>query len=357
MTSLFSIIIPVYNVAPYLRECLDSVLAQTFTDWEAICVDDGSTDGSGAILGEYAAKDSRFRVFHQPNAGVSAARNKALDEVRGEWIAFLDSDDILHEDFLARLLDAAKSSNAELVIGGVLRFGNERKDVYVGPKVDGMYPPEDLYVEYNSLCAWSCGKIYKRRLWGNIRFPVGIAYSEDRYILHDVLYAYPEVPFVAGALYRYRTRGDSAFGSNWKPKVAAQQHLAYEEQIRFFHDKGLVRAELFTLEQYFLLVGHDIRKLQQAVTVDWKLVEQLQNGYREMACQRWNWFIQKARWQRFRTVLSYGEMKIFIDCVLLNQTKLPLLKRVYEIIRYDGIGAICRKLLHKITRLHKIARL
>ena len=84
----FSIIIPVYNVAPYLRECLDSVLKQTFTDWEAICIDDGSTDESGAILDEYAAKDKRFRVIHQANAGVSAARNAALDKVQGEWDDF-----------------------------------------------------------------------------------------------------------------------------------------------------------------------------------------------------------------------------------------------------------------------------
>ena len=90
----FSIIIPVYDVAPYLRECLDSVRAQTFGDWEAICVDDGSTDGSGEILDEYAANDKRFRVRHQPNGGVSAARNTALDMAQGEWVGFLDADDI-----------------------------------------------------------------------------------------------------------------------------------------------------------------------------------------------------------------------------------------------------------------------
>lgn len=90
----FSIIIPVYNVAPYLRECLDSVLVQTFTDWECLCVDDGSTDESGAILDEYAQKDPRFRVFHQANAGVSAARNLGLDNAKGEWIGFLDGDDV-----------------------------------------------------------------------------------------------------------------------------------------------------------------------------------------------------------------------------------------------------------------------
>ena len=95
MTPFFSIIIPVYNVAPYLRECLDSVLAQTFGDWEAICVDDGSTDGSGAILDEYAAKDKRFRVLHQSNAGVSVARNVAIDIAKGWYLVFLDGDDML----------------------------------------------------------------------------------------------------------------------------------------------------------------------------------------------------------------------------------------------------------------------
>ena len=93
--SFFSIIVPVYNVAPYLRECLDSVLAQTFTDWECLCVNDGSTDESGAILDEYAQKDARFRVFHKKNGGVSAARNLGLDNAKGEWIWFVDGDDAI----------------------------------------------------------------------------------------------------------------------------------------------------------------------------------------------------------------------------------------------------------------------
>ena len=100
MTPFFSIIIPVYNVAPYLHECLDSVREQTFADWECICVDDGSTDGSPAILDGYAEKDSRFCVIHQPNAGVSAARNKGLDAAKGKWIGFLDADDIWRSDLL-----------------------------------------------------------------------------------------------------------------------------------------------------------------------------------------------------------------------------------------------------------------
>lgn len=101
ITPFFSIVIPVYDVAPYLQECLDSVLAQEVKVWECICVDDGSTDGSGAILDEYALRDARFRVFHQPNCGVSAARNLALAQAQGAWVAFLDGDDVWASGWLA----------------------------------------------------------------------------------------------------------------------------------------------------------------------------------------------------------------------------------------------------------------
>ena len=100
-----SIIVPVYNVERYLRCCLDSILAQTFTDFECICVDDGSTDGSGKILDEYAEKDSRFVVIHKDNGGVSSARNAGLDVARGEWLAFVDSDDWVDTDALKRVLN------------------------------------------------------------------------------------------------------------------------------------------------------------------------------------------------------------------------------------------------------------
>ena len=96
----FSIVIPVYNVEPYLPECLDSVLNQTLSDWEAVCVNDGSTDNSSVVLEDYASKDSRFRVITQPNGGLSAARNTGMKAALGDYVLFLDSDDWLEPNAL-----------------------------------------------------------------------------------------------------------------------------------------------------------------------------------------------------------------------------------------------------------------
>ena len=94
-----SVIVPVYNVERYLRRCIDSILAQTFTDFELLLIDDGSKDSSGEICDEYAAKDSRIIVFHKENGGVSSARNVGLDNVRGEWVAFVDADDKISDGY------------------------------------------------------------------------------------------------------------------------------------------------------------------------------------------------------------------------------------------------------------------
>ena len=112
---LFSIIIPVYNVEPYIRKCLNTVLSQDFNDWEALLIDDGSTDGSGSICDEFASRDYRFRVFHKINGGVSTARNIGLDNARGEWIWFVDSDDYITNNALSTLNRTIKSYDCDTI--------------------------------------------------------------------------------------------------------------------------------------------------------------------------------------------------------------------------------------------------
>lgn len=209
--SLFSIVIPVYNVEAYLRKCLDSVLGQTCSDWECICVDDGSTDRSGAILDEYAEKlggkihilgtdtstishfsflTSHFKVIHQMNGGVSAARNAALDLAKGEWVQFLDSDDSLELDFLEKLAEAIQTNPEVDAIEhtAIYCYGDSRK-VY-GDK--GRLPPAGVLTaqqiladpfgrKYTNLARCSCYKIFRREVIerNHLRFTPGIPVGED----------------------------------------------------------------------------------------------------------------------------------------------------------------------------------
>ena len=123
-----SVIIPVYKVEKYLRRCLDSLIAQSFSDWQAICVDDGSPDSCPKILDEYAARDSRFKVIHKKNAGVSAARNDGIKNADADYIHFLDADDWIDADFYAHMLTVAMDANADMVVSGFVSDNNITSD-------------------------------------------------------------------------------------------------------------------------------------------------------------------------------------------------------------------------------------
>ena len=215
----FSIIIPVYNVAPYLRECLDSVLTQTFGNWEALCVDDGSTDESGAILDEYTAKDERFKVFHQANAGVSAARNAALDRATGEWICFLDADDKVEKHWLQ---DAAEGAKRHLEVDWIR---TSYRDWFEGeapqPWPDGHVCKHGEFVHTDVLSScWTMLansamlvlNILKREKLASVRFQEDLAYCEDScFILDFVQLTRPRTLLtIPNDDYRYRMRTSSA---------------------------------------------------------------------------------------------------------------------------------------------------
>lgn len=231
---MFSIIIPVYNVAPYLRECLDSVLAQTFTDWEAICIDDGSTDGSGEILDEYAAKDKRFKVIHQKNAGVSAARNAGIDAAGGEYVTFLDGDDAYDRSWLEGFWGLIKDTGAELVRQQVrFWYGGSHEAVSLADS------PHSVCFGGEEVANWGCST-YSKEGWswlnaikrsclngaGRVRFPVGMRFMEDIVFMLKVL---PHVNVACQgefAGYLYRQRAMSACGGKSSAK----------ELVRFFDE-------------------------------------------------------------------------------------------------------------------------
>ncbi len=183
----FSIIVPVYNVAPYLREALDSIVAQTFTNWECICVDDGSTDGSGEILDEYATKNSRFKVCHKKNGGVSHARNFGLELATGDYIGFVDADDVISRFWLQAVRDVIERTRADMIKVGFRRdIVNDEYMPTICPKT---YTGVDLY-------EWSCLRggltvqnFYRREVLEGVRFPEGMRVYEDGvFNLHALLH-------------------------------------------------------------------------------------------------------------------------------------------------------------------------
>ncbi len=181
-----SIIVPVYNIAPYLPRCLDSILAQTYPDLEILAVDDGSTDESGTILDAYAAKDSRIRVIHQENSGVTKARFAGLRAAAGEWIGFVDGDDFIEPDMFERLLRNACQYDADISHCGYQMVFPNRTDCYHNT---GLLLRQDTLSGLKDLLHGSrvepglCNKLYHRRVFqGLLRSGVedlGIRINED----------------------------------------------------------------------------------------------------------------------------------------------------------------------------------
>ena len=183
-----SIIVPVYNTAKYLERCVDSIVAQTYTEWELLLIDDGSTDDSAAICNEYAAKDERIRVFHKENGGVSSARNLGLDNAQGEWITFVDSDDYIEENFLKSF---EGNLDADLVVGNSTWLDNGGAEINsYNISLIGM-SREKLISRYlySGMFNMSWGKLYKASLirrYG-IRFNEIMRFAEDLCFVYQFL--------------------------------------------------------------------------------------------------------------------------------------------------------------------------
>lgn len=180
-----SVIVPVYNVKKYLSRCIDSILAQTFTDFELLLIDDGSKDNSGKICDEYAKKDNRIRVFHKENGGVSSARNVGLDNAGGEWITFVDSDDCLNMEFLSELI---KYDNYDHIIGGNIMFSERNinrginKEVIIDLKsIEAARLDFGTDINSSIFFCYPWGKLYKTAIIesNNIRFNIQMFLGED----------------------------------------------------------------------------------------------------------------------------------------------------------------------------------
>ncbi len=218
-TPELSIIVPIYKVEKYLDECIRSILGQTFTDLELILVDDGSPDACPQMCDAAAEQDSRVRVIHQKNGGLSAARNTGIEAARGNWLGFVDSDDFVAPDFYEKLYNAAVSANADCAVCSVqlIHEDGSRMDTPPQWKVyGGGYTGKEILktitwqdnVPY--LVAWN--KLYRREVFRTLRYPVG-RINEDVFVFAELFDTIKKVACVEQPLYFYRQRTGSIMQS------------------------------------------------------------------------------------------------------------------------------------------------
>ena len=216
-----SIIVPVYNVEQYLKECIESILAQTWKNFEVILVDDGSTDSSGKICDEYSQKKEFISVIHKKNGGLSSARNAGIDVAQGDYLAFIDSDDVVHPRYLSELVAIVKREKADLAacnfcVGSLCRwknFSEVKYDIRCNEDVLKKMNDNDVVVTV----AWN--KLYHAKFFREygLRYPVGKIH-EDMFLTPQILYYTKKMVITNEQLYFYRQRENSIMNSSFSIK-------------------------------------------------------------------------------------------------------------------------------------------
>jgi len=233
---LVSIIIPIFNVESYIRRCIESLLSQTYQNFEIILVDDGSPDKCPQICDEYAAKDARIKVIHKQNGGQAEARNLGLDVATGDYILFLDSDDYIHQDTIGDMLEIAEKESADIVQCTFIRGAENQFPTITKTKETEEYDNHSIfYSRIQKIIVW--GKLYKRELWDNIRMPVGKLNYEDDATTWKLYYRSKKTVFVNTPYYYYFINPDSTMACQHKAMSLAFVK-AYKERISFFEQEG-----------------------------------------------------------------------------------------------------------------------
>jgi glycosyltransferase involved in cell wall biosynthesis len=256
-----SIIVPVYKVERFLSKCIDSIIAQTFTDFELILVNDGSPDNSGAICDEYSRRDNRIKVIHKENGGLSSARNAGLKVARGNYIGFVDSDDYIHKKMYELLYSAAAIHSSDIILCDFLKvkidyLENQKNIDLECLKIRHFTNLEALNqlqknfsnknetfgIQRNNI-KWiiACNKLYKRSLFEQVNF-IESRIFEDEFIMHKVIYNSKKITYIPRKLYYYVQRSDSILNAPFSIKKLDKVY-AIKERADFFRE--IKQSELY----------------------------------------------------------------------------------------------------------------
>lgn len=251
-SKLISVIVPVYNVKDYLKECIDSIIAQDYLDIEILLIDDGSTDGSGEVCDEYARNHAVVTAYHKKNGGLSSARNYGISHANGEYYCFIDSDDYISRDFVSTLFYDVSNSSVKIASVGYLRFyedGTEEEMVISNIKDCFVNLEAQVHLNqygYYGVPAWN--KLFHKTLFEEIRFPEG-KLSEDWFIMYRLIEKSKGICFNSEIKYFYRQRQGSITKSS---KINTDAVVAAYEVLDYYIQKKWNQAIPYAVQSYVM---------------------------------------------------------------------------------------------------------
>lgn len=285
---MISIIIPVFNVENEIYNCFESVAKQSYKDVEIIFIDDGSEDSSGRICDLFAKKDSRVRVIHQRNKGLSAARNKGLELARGEYVGFVDSDDVINKFMYEILYNNIVSENCDVSICALEKIKNdidsERISMRENEEVVIMNASEVMYkvVVDEEIKSYAVNKLYKKKLFDKIRFPEGKIF-EDKFTFYKIINISKKIAISSYVGYYYILRENSLNGA----KFNSNKYDIIEASLEIIsfcskeYPKLVPVAKMATVKSAFYLLNHYIRSGANQVFLEKKVVQIIKKYKRE----------------------------------------------------------------------------
>lgn len=321
---LITVVVPIYKVEQYLAECVDSILNQTYTNLEIYLVDDGSPDRCGEICNEYAKKDSRIRVIHQENKGLSGARNSAIDVFKGEYITFVDSDDWISDEMIERLYKNLIEHDAQMSCTSPDSFYED--GTHTTTKYNGevfVYTKEQaldcfLFNDYLTPCV--CGKLYMRNLWTSMRCPEGMLF-EDQFTTYKLIDQCNKIIYCTKPMYHYRKRagsiGHSVFNRNTYDLYDAIQEEYEYIHTRYGQEVPNIAVARITWEIVF------VNMMIASGYKDHKVKAEVQKFARKNLTKVWkcNYISKLRKGQISLFALSYP---VYMFCYKLYKKKYPV---------------------------------
>ena len=323
MSDLVSVVIPVYNVQEYIEKCINSLINQTYSNIELILVDDGSIDNSGNICDNWSNKDSRIKVIHKENGGLSSARNEGLKYVNGQYVMFVDSDDYISTNAIKEMISVIQSKNADIVISNRIHFYDDGTEIVKYKQLNDIFimNSEQAIKEmnYNRCFDMSAHcKLYKSSLFKNIKFPIG-KLSEDMFVMYKIFDKADIIIYFPKPLYYYYQRSGSISKT---PKLNYDYVQAFKEQMEYIRERY---PSLINLTNATYALSH--MTIYNAVIVNGGRIEKEKlNSFRKIVREKLKEIFSEKRIEKKRKIQAL----LFVGCIPAYNILIKIYKRNIE---------------------------